>query len=76
MTSEPLIGAPANYQDGAGLDISANGVWGGTFEKTYFDVSIFTPVPLQTKTRVSRPAIENTNRRRNVPINKVLARKK
>ena len=43
VTNEPLAGANANCQDGARLDISANGVWRGTFEKTYFDVRIFNP---------------------------------
>ena len=33
----------ANTQDGARLDIAANGVWGGTFERTYFDVRVFNP---------------------------------
>ena len=43
VTSEPIAGATANCQDGARLDISANGVWGGTFERTYFDVRVFNP---------------------------------
>ena len=38
-----LTGATANRQDGARLDISANGVWGGRYEKTYFDVRVFNP---------------------------------
>ena len=40
---QQLSGATANAQDGARLDISANGVWGGRFEKTYFDVRVFNP---------------------------------
>ena len=32
-----------NIQDGARLDIEANGVWGGRFEKTMFDVRVFNP---------------------------------
>ncbi|MDD9818414.1 MAG: hypothetical protein OXU61_09830, partial [Gammaproteobacteria bacterium] len=36
-------GATANSQDGARLDVSANGVWGGRFEKTFFDVRVFNP---------------------------------
>ena len=43
VTTEHLTGATANSQDGARLDISANGVWGGRSEKTYFDVRIFNP---------------------------------
>ena len=41
MTSDQLNGASANSQDGARLDVSANGVWGGRFQKTYFDVRVF-----------------------------------
>lgn len=44
VTSNQLDGASANSQDGAGLDISANGVcWGGRYEKT-FDVRVFNPI--------------------------------
>ena len=43
MTNEVLTGSTANSQAGARLDIAANGVWGGTFEKTYFDVRVFNP---------------------------------
>ena len=43
VTEEGLTGATANTQDGARLDIAANGVWRGTFERTYFDVRVFNP---------------------------------
>ena len=43
VTEEGLTGATANTQDGAHLDIAANGVWGSTFERTYFDVRVFNP---------------------------------
>ena len=43
VTGEVLTGPAANCQDGARLDIAANGVWGGSFEKTYFDVRVFNP---------------------------------
>ena len=43
MTNEALMGASANRQDGARLDIAANGFWGGTFEKTFIDVRVFNP---------------------------------
>ena len=43
LTGEVLIGALSNVQDGARLDIAANGVWGGRFERTYFDVRVFNP---------------------------------
>ena len=44
VTTDQLNGASANRQDGARLDISANGVWGGRFEKTYFDVRVLNPL--------------------------------
>ncbi len=43
VTGENLAGASANIQPGARLDIAANGVWGGSFERTYFDVRVFNP---------------------------------
>ncbi len=39
VTGENLAGA--SVQPGARLDIAANGVWGGSFERTYFDVRVF-----------------------------------
>ena len=33
----------ANTDPGARLDISACGVWGGRFERTFFDVRVFNP---------------------------------
>ena len=43
ITGESLTGASPNVQDGARLDIAANGFWGGRFERTYFDVRVFNP---------------------------------
>ena len=40
ITNEILSGASSNTQDGARLDIAANGIWGGSFERTYFDVRV------------------------------------
>lgn len=38
-----LTGSSSNSQDGARLDIAANGFWGGRFERTFFDVRVFNP---------------------------------
>jgi len=35
------LGTTANSQDGARLDIAANGFLGGTFQRTYLDVNVF-----------------------------------
>ena len=44
--STPILQAyhkTANIQDGARLDISVNGFWGGRYEKCYIDVRVFNP---------------------------------
>ena len=51
--SDQLRGASANQQYGARLNISANGVWGERFEKTYFDVRVINPLTEQ-KPRIIR----------------------
>ena len=43
VTGESLSFATSNSQDGARLDIAANGFWGGWFERTFFDVKVFNP---------------------------------
>ena len=43
ITGEALTGATSNAQDGARLNIAANGFWGGQFERTFFEVRIFNP---------------------------------
>ena len=41
ISNEILTGATTNTQDGARLNVAANGFWGGTYEKTFFDVRVF-----------------------------------
>ena len=43
ITGEHLSGATVNIQEGARMDIAANGLWGSRYERTYFDVRIFNP---------------------------------
>ena len=43
VEGEVLSGSSSNTQDGARLDIAANGFWGGRFERTFFDVRVFNP---------------------------------
>ena len=43
VDGEVLRGASANNSDGARLDISASGFWGGRFERAFFDVRVFNP---------------------------------
>ena len=44
LSGETLNGASAITEDGARLDIAANGFWGGRYERTYFDVRVFNPL--------------------------------
>ncbi len=43
ITGESLSGASAIKEDGARLDIAANGFWGSRYERAYFDVRVFNP---------------------------------
>ena len=43
LTGEALSGASAITEDGARLDIAANGFWGGRHDRAFFDVRIFNP---------------------------------
>ena len=43
LTGEQLQMTSASADPNARLDLSANGVWGGRFEKTFFDVRVFNP---------------------------------
>lgn len=43
ISGEAFAGASANVQDGARLDIAADGFWGSRYERTFFDVRVFNP---------------------------------
>ena len=43
VTGEILGGASANTEDGARLDVAADGFWGGRYERAFFDVRVFNP---------------------------------
>ena len=43
LTGETLREASANTQDGARLDVAADGFWGGRYERAFFDVKVFSP---------------------------------
>ena len=61
QSGESLTGASSNVQDGACLDIAANGSWGGRFERTYFDVRVFNPQSLFNRQAASLPATAGKN---------------
>ena len=41
LTGEALRGASSITQDGARLDVAADGFWGSRFERAFFDVRVF-----------------------------------
>ena len=43
LTGEALRGASSITQDGARLDVAADGFWGSRFERAFFDVRVFNP---------------------------------
>ena len=54
ITGEVMSGLSANVQDGARLNIAADGFWGSRFEQAFFDVKVFNPyAPSNQKTPLS-----------------------
>ena len=43
LTGEALAHRASNVSEGARLDVSVNGFWGGRHEKTFLDVRVFNP---------------------------------
>ena len=43
VSQESLKGKTANKEEGARLDVAANGICGGRFEMTFVNVQIFNP---------------------------------
>ena len=43
LTGEKMDLRSANCEDAARLDVSARGVWGGRFERSFFDIRVFNP---------------------------------
>ena len=43
LTREQINMRSANTDPNAHIDLAANGVWGGQFEKTFFNVRVFNP---------------------------------
>ena len=54
ITSERFSNATANTQEGARLDIVADGFWGSSFERAIFDVRVFNPfAPLNSHSPIN-----------------------
>ena len=43
LTGETLHGASSITQNGARLDVAADGFWGSRFERAFFDMKVFNP---------------------------------
>ena len=71
VTGEKFILTSSNTEDGARLDISANGFWGGRCEKTYIDVKVLTLMLSVTVPPTPRPFTENISYVRSVHMKHV-----
>jgi len=63
VNGEVFTGSSSNIQDGARLDIVANGFWGGQFECTFFNVQVFNS---HSPSNRNSQCYESINWRRNV----------
>jgi len=64
VTNESLSHASANSTNGARLDIAANGLWGGQFERSYIDVRVFNSLDPSHKNSITA-----CYKKRKVPTN-------
>ena len=66
VTSETFSRNSINTQDGARLDITMNGFWGGRHEKTFCDVRVFNPhAPTNSNTSLSNCYKRHEREKRN-----------
>ena len=54
ISGEQFQHATSNIEDGACLDISMNGFWGGKCEKTFLDVKVFNPYAASNRSSTPR----------------------
>ena len=67
LTGETLSLLSANGDTNARLDVAASGIWGGRFERTFFDVRVFNPYAPSNQTpriQTSYQRHENEKRRK------------
>ena len=66
LTGESLHGLSSNTEDGARLDVAADGFWGSRFERAFFDVRVFNPYAPSNKRSMLQACYrkhENTKKR-------------
>ena len=70
LTGEALAHRTSNVSEGARLDVSVNGFWGGRHEKTFLDVRVFNPhAPSNKNSSISNCYKKNTKTRRSEHMN-------
>ena len=62
LSGESLNNRTANTDDHACLDIAANGLWGGRYERAFMDVRVFNPYAHSNK-QASLPSVYRTHER-------------
>ena len=67
ITGEFPTSASANFQDGARLDLVADGFWGSRFERAFFDLKVFNPYPPQIDDLNLLPATVRMRSQRSEP---------
>ena len=68
--AQQLTYMTANVEDGARLDIAANGFWGGRYERTFIDVRIFNPHAPSNRNSDPPLGIANMRGQRRGPMSK------
>ena len=64
LSGEAMPHESANVEDGARLDVVANGFWGGRFEKAFLDVRVFNPSARSNRQTPCKQCTDDMNRRR------------
>ena len=67
LSGESLHGSSANIEDGARLEVAADGFWGRRFERAFFDVRVFNPhAPSNQTSQIATSYRHNENEKRQV----------
>ena len=68
LNGETLQGASSITQNGARLDVAADGFWGSRFERAFFDVRVFNPHAPSNQRSSHKPVTEATRMQRKGPM--------
>ena len=70
LSGESLNNCTANTDDHVCLDIAANGLWGGRYERTFMDVHVFNPMHILSSRPHSPQCIEHMKEGRREQFNR------